>query len=128
MQKSIRFFKLDNNEWKGWFADVLNHDLEDNEMVAGADVVLEEIDRVNGGRGEVFMTVSDVLAVNDASSPEPFLAKFVMKNHDDLGAEYILTGPLARRYDAEGFEVWICNVTHDVLGEHPRSIYVLDIY
>ncbi len=66
MQKTIRFFKLDNNEYKGWFADVPNHDLE------------------------------DVLAVNDASSPEPFLAKFVMKNHD-------------------------------VLGEHPKAIYILDI-
>ena len=38
-----------------------------------------------------------------------------------------LAGPLAERYGAAGFELWICNVTHDVLGEHPESIYIHDI-
>ena len=122
MQKTVRFFKLENE----WYADVPNHTLEDNQMVAGADTVLEEIDRNGKNSGEVFLTVADRV---DASSLEmiPFLAKFVMKNHDMNGAEYILTGPLAGLYDAVGFVVWICNVTHDVLGEHPKSIYVIDI-
>ena len=38
-----------------------------------------------------------------------------------------LAGPLAERYGAAGFELWICNVTHDVLGEHPESIYIHEI-
>jgi hypothetical protein len=23
--------------------------------------------------------------------------------------------------------VWLCNVTHDVLGEHPENLYIIDI-
>ena len=38
-----------------------------------------------------------------------------------------LAGPLAERYGAVGFELWICNVTHDVLGELPGSKYIHDI-
>ncbi len=58
MIKTIRFFRLDNDYKAGWYADVPNHTLAENEMVAGS------------------------------------------------------------------YELWICNVTHDVLGEHPRSIYI----
>lgn len=121
MQKTVRFFKLDNE----WYADVPGHTLEENEMVSGADTVLEEIDRIKSGTGEVFLTLAD--SVNASVGELPFLVKFVRKTHDKNGAEYILTGPLAELYGAVGFEVWICNVTHDVLGEHPKSIYVLDI-
>ena len=38
-----------------------------------------------------------------------------------------LAGPLAERYGAVGFELWICNVTHDVFGELPGSKYIHDI-
>ena len=68
--------------------------------------------------GEVHITCSDN---NETGS---FLAKLLMKNHNQFGATYILTGPLAEKHDAESYELWICNVTHDVLGEHPRSIYI----
>lgn len=123
MEKTIRFFKFDS----AWYADVAGHTLEDNEMVAGADTFLEEVDRHLGSRGEVFIKVADRISIS-CSENEPFLAKFIMKRHDECGAEYLLSGPLARQHDAEGFEIWICNVTHDVLGEHPQSIYILDIF
>lgn len=53
-----------------------------------------------------------------------FMAKLVMRSHNQWD---VLTGPIARQYGAEGLELWICNVTHDVLGEHPKSIYIQDI-
>ena len=121
MQKTVRFFKINEGPQAGWYADVPNHTLEDNEMVAGSDEFLEAVNSLLGNDGEVHITVSD----NNA--PGAFLAKLIRKNHDDFGATYIVTGPLAAQHDAVGFELWICNVTHDVLGGHPESIYIHEI-
>ena len=121
MIKTIRFFKIKNGPQKGWYADVPNHTLEDNEMVAGSDDFLEAVNTLLSNDGEVHITVSD------DNEPGTFLAKLIRKNHDDCGATYIVTGPLAQQHDAVGFELWICNVTHDVLGGHPRSIYIHEI-
>lgn len=118
MLKTIRFFKISEGPQKGWYADVPGHTLEENEMVSGSDVFLEEVNNILGRNNEVTLTLSD------NNEPEEFLAKLVMKSHNQWGATYILSGPLAVQYDAVGFELWICNVTHDVLGEHPRSIYI----
>ena len=95
--------------------------LAENEMVAGSDTFLEEVDQMTDKDGEVHITCSDN---NEAGI---FMAKLLMKNHNQFGATYILTGPMAEKHDAVGYELWICNVTHDVLGEHPRSIYIHDI-
>jgi len=116
--KDLRFFKQDGC----WYADVPGHDLADNEMVAGADTFLEAADRILGRRHEVNVTFSDNNNQNSF-----FLAKLERGNHDDFGATYSLTGPLAQKYNAEGFQLWICNVTHDVMGEHPQSIFIYNI-
>ena len=121
MLKTIRFFKIAEGPQAGWYADVQNHTLEENQMVSGSDLFLEAVDKLHGGRNEVSITVSDS---NDSGE---FIAKLIMKAHNQHGATYILTGPLAERYCAVGFELWICNVTHDVLGEHPKSIYIHNI-
>ena len=121
MLKTIRFFKINEGPQVGWYADVPKHTLAENEMVAGSDAFLEVVDRVTGSDGEVFVTCSD------DNSGDAFIAKLLMKNHNQWGATYILTGPAAKKHDAVGFELWICNVTHDVLGEHPKSIYIHNI-
>ena len=121
MMKTIRFFKIAEGPERGWYADVPNHTLSENEMVAGSDAFLEAVDTLKGGNGEVSITVSDNNPCNG------FLAKLIRKSHNQWGATYILTGPLAEQYGASGFELWICNVTHDVLGDHPRSIYIHEI-
>ena len=118
MLKTIRFFKITEGQQKGWYADVPNHTLEENQMVYGSDLFLEAVDRLNGCRNDVNVTISDNNEVGE------FVLKLIMKAHNQHGATYILTGPLAEKYGAVGFELWICNVTHDVLGEHPRSIYI----
>lgn len=121
MLKTIRFFKINESPESGWYADVPNHTLAENEMVSGSDTFLEEVDQMTNRDGEVHITFSDN---NETGN---FLAKLLMKNHNQFGATYLLTGPIAEKHDAVGYELWICNVTHDVLGEHPRSIYIHEI-
>ena len=120
MNKTIRFFRINEGINKGWYADVPGHTLEENEMVSGSDTFLEEVDSLLGGRGEVTIDVATSMDV----SADPFLAKLNMRSHNQWGATYVLSGPMAEQYGATGFELWICNVTHDVLGEHPRCIYI----
>ena len=118
-----RFFKQDGK----WYADVANHTLEDNEMVMGADIALEIISE---GHNEVTLDLS-----TEPLNNEPLLL-FIMKEHDDNGAYYSIGGSLYMQHITEiltlfnGFvpELWICNVTHDVFGEHPNSIFVNGIY
>ena len=121
MKTTLRFFKINDGPEAGWYADVPNHTLAENEMVAGSDTFLEEVDKMTNKDGEVRITCSD------NNEPGDFLAKLVMKNHNQFGATYFLAGPMAEKHDAIGYELWICNVTHDVLGEHPKSIYIHDI-
>lgn len=121
MIRTIRFFKIKEGPEAGWYADVPNHTLAENEMVAGSDTFLEEVDQKTDNDGEVHITCSDN---NETGS---FLAKLLIKNHNQFGATYILAGPMAEKHDAVGYELWICNVTHDVLGEHPKSIYIHEI-
>lgn len=123
MKQTLRFFRINEGEMAGWYADVPGHTLEDNQMVSGADSFLEEVDALYGGRGELTLTFSDS---HDPDGPA-FRAKLLMKSHDGEGATYVLTGPMAEDQNAVGFELWICNVTHDVLGEHPRCIYLYDV-
>ena len=118
MLKTVRFFKLTEGPITGWFADVTGHTLAENEMVAGSDAFLEEVDARTGGTGEVHLTLSD-----DGSGGQSLIS-LSRRAHNQWGATYILSGPLARQHGAEGFQLWICNVTHDVFGEHPRSIHI----
>lgn len=116
MIRMIRFFKINEGPEAGWYADVPNHTLAENEVVAGSDTFLEEVDQKTDNDGEVHITCSD------NNETDIFLAKLLIKNHNQFGATYILTGPMAEKHDAVGNELWICNVTHDFLGEHPKSI------
>lgn len=119
--KTVRFFKINGGRDAGWYADVPGHRLAENEMVAGSDDFLEAADKMTGSDGEVHITLSD------ADEGAPFLVRLKMKNHNQWGATYVLSGPLAEKHHAVGFELWICNVTHDVLGEHPREIFIQNI-
>ena len=105
MEKTVKFFKQNGI----WYADVPNHTLEENEMVAGSPLYLESLAK---GKKEVWVTVSTELNPNS-------LATFRRTNHDEAGATYSLK---------TGQTIWICNVTHDVLGEHPEIISLLSYH
>ena len=122
MEKTVRFFKQDNK----WYADIPNHTLEDNEMVMGADIALEYLAE---GKAELNITLTDERP--DWNAP----LELTRKEHDDEGAYYDVSGILFMdfmiTYGSEFIgmrpQVWICNVTHDVFGEHPEHIYITKI-
>ena len=121
MIKTIRFFKQDNK----WYADIPNHSLEDNEMVFGADAILETLAI---GNTEVEIVVSD-------SKVSDYLLHLKRTEHDDDGAWYEFNGPLytsamTALIESMGLvenKIWICNVTHDVFDEHPNELFIMNI-
>lgn len=123
METRVRFFKQDGK----WYADIPNRTLEENEMVLGADIALEQFSE---GKDEVFMTLTDT----DPGWNAPLV--LTRKEHDDEGATYRLSGVMMvnfiegmanNEYGLTKPEIWICNVTHDVFGEHPEKIYLLKV-
>ena len=46
MEKTIRFFKINEGINAGWYADVPGHTLAENQMVSGSDTFLEEVDSI----------------------------------------------------------------------------------
>lgn len=108
MIKEIKFFKLNGR----WYADMPNHTLEENEMVMGSEVLLEKF---ANGSNDVTVKVSD--------KPVPdYLIRMYRTEHDSDGAWYQL---VVMSYESE--QIWICNVTHDVFGEHPEQIYIIEV-
>ena len=106
MIKTISFFKQDNL----WYADVPNRTLEENEMVEGADVLL---DFLSNNHDRITLTVS-------TTALSTYLLHLKMIEHNNIGATYMLGN------DPED-TVWLCNVTHDVLEEHPEELYITEI-
>ena len=125
METKLRFFKRD----KKWYADVPNHTLEENEMIMGSDTAL---DLMSDNKDEIVLTLSD-------EDDEHSILTMTMKEHDSEGAYYTLSGFLYNKFldlfalDSSTAlsditnEIWICNVTHDVFGCHPKNIYLLKI-
>lgn len=118
--KAISFYKED----KMWYADVPEHTKEENEMVYGADKFLEFL---SGGKDRVTLEVADDIY------PKPsFLLQQI--HHDDAGSTYEI---LPYHHDAPGLgycpqeaagqKLWLCNVVHTVLGEHPKYISIISV-
>lgn len=102
----LKFYKEDGR----WYADVPNHTQEENEMICGSDILL---DRIANGRTEL-----EIRFVND---PRIARAVLVKSNHTDEGATYIV---FSHDWELSRAKCWICDVTHDVLGEHPKLIMI----
>jgi len=114
MKTKLEFFKQDGR----WYADVPEHTLDENEMILGSDEFLEKISRGNERIAMEFST----------DSADSYLVKLSMSSHDEDGAEYLMSGPFIDAIEEGGvtlpLTIWICNVTHTVLGEHPDVIYI----
>lgn len=107
----LTFFK----DAGGWYADVPEHTRGQNQMVLGADRIIEHF--AAGGNK---VTVKFRTVPTDALGKPPVRLKRV--EHDAFGATYFVFG-LAR----VPFPAWLCNVTETVLGEHPKDIWVYGI-
>ena len=96
-----------------WFADVPQHSQAENEMVAGADALLDAF--AQGGR-RVAVTLSA-----DVASPGAWRLHLHLVEHDRFGATY----RVAVAGQEETRLVWLCNVMHTVFGgEHPVDVYI----
>ena len=106
--KKLRFYKSGD----GWFADVPQHTQAQNRMVAGADTLLESMAQ---GTSEVNVVLSA-----DIDDPDAYQIKMSRIEHDPWGATYLakIKGCALPR------PAWLCNVTHTVFGEHPKTIYI----
>ena len=107
----LDFVKLANM----WFADVPNwqDSLEELQMVAGADTLLEELAK---GKKVVSTTISNQ-PLDDAS----VILRKVKENTYGGGADYKVD---AAGLDMNGQPVWLCGVTKFVFGAHPDAIYI----
>ena len=108
MKTDIRFYKENGK----WYAGIPNHTKEENEMVMGSDDALELL---ADGKNEITLMLSD-------KPSSDYFVHFSRTEHDDDGAYYQACGD----YDLP-YPIWICNVTHDVFGEHPEDLYVSKI-
>ena len=74
--KSLRFYRSGAE----WFADVPQHTQAENQMVAGADTLLDE---VSGGSDEVKVVIS-----SDIANPSEWKLHLHLVEHDKYGATY----------------------------------------
>lgn len=104
--KHLTFERWEDGRWFVVFPEY-DGDQEDQEMVEGADTFLDFI-TTDGMYVNMTIDTEDHSGWNCLS----------LVDHDDLGGTYEVQG-------VEGFnqDVWLCNVVHEMLGEHPETIY-----
>lgn len=102
---TLNFYKKNER----WYADIPEHTEEDNEMVMGADTFLDVYSE-DGEHCHLQFAIEE---------PAQYIMKLERGEHDWDGAYYTVDN---------GMQLWICNVTHDVCGEHPEFIYIINIY
>lgn len=106
----LKFYKENGR----WYADVPGHTQEDNEMVSGSDEFLNYISK---GKSTITVYISLTPTLHSYCAKATM---FVLK-HDKYGATYQIVSP---DMNINGKTAWICNVTHDVLGEHPAYFFL----
>lgn len=104
-----------HRDTSGIYAEVPTHTRGENAMVAGADIV---VGRLMQGDN----TVEVKFRTQESSTKQKPLFTMHRFLHDSHGGTYLVTG-----LTAIPFPAWICNVTHDVCGEHPEKIFVYEI-
>ena len=108
MECELEFYKENGR----WYANVPTMPKEENEMVFGADIFLEKISM---GHKRVFICFSDIDDENEA------IFKFILVEHDEYGGWY-------QNADNRDEKIWLCNVTHEVCGEHPAELFVTFVF
>lgn len=105
--KRLEFVKLSGR----WFIDIpWIGDVNDLQMVDGADELLNEI-----SNGNKCVTIDIALTESLTRKPKYILEKL---SKDNIGATYSILG------ESKVKQLWLCNVTLEILGEFPFTIYV----
>ena len=103
----ITFEKWEDGRWFVVLPEY-DGDQEDLEMVDGADEFLDVL-TTDG----LYVTLDVSLEEN----PDKYLLKLVA--HDEIGGTYEVVnhGRFIKK------DIWLCNVVHNIFGEHPEYIY-----
>ena len=100
---------------QGWAAEVPTHTRSENAMVAGADIAIGRMAQGDNTLELKFRTKESVTLGKPVATMTRFL-------HDRFGGTYLVHG-----LSAIPFPAWLCCVTHDVTGEHPKKIFVHEV-
>lgn len=110
--KKILFYK----ESDQWYADVPGHTKAENRMVAGADKFLDKCDMDHDGKVTI--------RVGEDNLNGDYIYSLSRIQHDKYGGTYLVKKNGSRL----GYSIfWLCNVTHSVLGEHKKKLYIYSI-
>lgn len=106
MKFKIKPYKSKSGSWT--FLDPLTARTdEENELVCGADAVLDEIEKE---LDEFYLIFSD------KSGGEVNEMKFNLVSADESGSTY--------KRESDGFEIWLCSVLWDYFIQSPEILYV----
>ena len=107
----ITFEKWEDGKWYIQYPEY-DGDQEDLEMIGNAAELLDE------------MTTDGLYVTLDVSLEEiQYYSELKLISHDEIGATYEVLH--FRNYTKD---VWLCNVVHNLYGEHPDVIYFRVIY
>lgn len=111
MEKKLIFVKLAGK----WFVLLPDYPGEpmDLEMVSGADILCETIDRDKNGF--ISVTISDKPMLGDEFATN-LIALDIKECFEEIGSTYVIRG--------SDKEVWLCPVTKYVFGKFPETIYI----
>lgn len=101
---------------RGWAAEVPTHTRSENAMVAGADVVVGRMAQGDNTVEVRFRTVES------STLPRPIITLTRLLHRNGYGAEYLVCGAAPIPFPA-----YLCDVTHDITGEHPQKLFVYEI-
>lgn len=102
----LEFMRLSNR----WFINIpYNGDVNDLQMVDGADKLLDEI--AEGRR--IVRIIATIF--NNISEPDYILEKI---KEDNMGGTYTITGVTNVK------QLWLCNVTKLIFQNFPNQIYI----
>lgn len=111
----LKFVKLANN----WYVQLPDYEgsVEDLEMVCGAEVLCEELDKDRDGIVEAEVTSNNECDYDVALD---FLLSTIDETGEQSGANYIVSC----NYGTIVQEVWLCNVVKYLFKCFPATIYI----
>ena len=112
---TITFYREDSR----WYADIAGVSKEDNEMISGSDVLLENLSCLYGNTNIITLLVSTKFCHS----------LFWLKGaeRDVEGKTYIVHGETANKLGFNNTPIWLCDVVTKVFGYFPNKIYVKKI-
>ena len=118
MNKNLRFVKLASR----WLIDIpYNGNINDLEMVLGADEMLQHISDNTNGDDTVYIEVSDFLRAQSGHD-----AMITKTKGEDMGEGqwYDFAENYALYSNAKTQKIWLCDVTKLVFGGFPETLYI----